>query len=101
MQLKLFNLGLLNRVGICFITIITSFTYTLQQLMCLGMSKAKPKCFNQLFVQNIWIMQKVNFLSENHSQYRILAHGACGLNNTAVKIKCCDIKAFVDTNCTL
>lgn len=60
------------------------------------MSKARTKCFNQLFLQNIWIMQKLNFLSENHSQHRILGHGAYGLNNTATKIKHCGTKAFVD-----
>lgn len=33
---------------------------------------------------SFWMMQKLNFLSENHSQ--ILCHGACGLNSMATKI---------------
>lgn len=62
------------------------------------MSKARTKCLNQFFLQNIWVMQKLNFLSENHSQYMILGHGTYGLNKMATKIKCCGIQAFLDSS---
>ena len=63
-----------------------------------GDEQSQNNCFNQLFLQNIWIMQKLDFLSENHSQHMILGHGAYGLNNMATKIKRCGIRAFVDTS---